>query len=154
MVQSFRHVLRGVDAAEVEPYVAEHRKRWWQGRHLMIKVRGDRLKAARPASRFSTPPVLRATVRPGASGAVLEGRLHRTVSLFLNLLFLVVAAMAAVVGSAGVRNDSTGLALGGFVTAALFCLVYLGLVVTGRLARRAEADMLRGELDRFFGLRD
>ena len=154
MPQSFRHVLRGFEASEVEAFVAAHRKRWWQGRHLAIKAKGDRLKAARPASKFSQPPVLKATVRPGGSGAVVEGRLHRGVSLFINLCILGAAAIAAVLGSAGVSNDSTALAVLGFVFAGLFVLVYLGLVVVGRLARDAEAAELKGDLDRFFGLRE
>ena len=155
MAQSFRHVLRGVDAAEVEQYVATHRKRWWQARPLIIKVRGDRIKASRPGSRSSQPPVLRGTVSPGPGGAVVEGTLRWGAAAGIHAIFLLVALMFAGIAGAAIADDSAPgwLVAFGVVTTILFVVVWLGMVVVGRLARDAEAHELRGALDEFFGLR-
>ena len=156
MAQSFRHVLRGVDAAGVEAYVAAHRKRWWQGRHLAIRVRGDRIKAARPGSRTSQPPVLRGTVRPGPSGAVLEGTLHRGAIAAVHAVFLLAALMFAVIAGFALADDTSPGWLVAFAVVAtvLLVAVWVGMVLAGRLARDAEAAELKGELDVFFGVRE
>ena len=155
MAQSFRHVLRGFDAAEVETYVARHRKRWWQGRHLMIKVSGDRIKADRPSTRASQPPVLRGTVRPSSGGALIVGTLHRGASVGIAYTMLCVALLAAGVAAAALSEGAPPwLSVGAVVTAVLFVLVFIGMRVSGVAAQDAEANELKGELDVFFGLRE
>ena len=154
MAQAFRHVLRGVDAADVEAYVAEHRHPWWRGRHFQITVRGDRIKATRPASRSHQPPVLRGTVRPGSGGAVVEGRLTRGAGAGFNVLFLVVGLLSAGVAWAAVADGAPlWLSVGASVSTAAFLTLFVALVRVGGQVKDAEANELRGELDRFFGLR-
>ena len=154
MAQAFRHVLRGFDAAEVEPYVAAHRRPWWRGRHFQITVRGDRIKATRPATRSYQPPVLRGTVRPSSGGAVVEGRLTRGASGCFNVLVLLVGLMSAGVAWAAFADGAPlWLSIGASVSALAFVALFVALVRVGGLVQEAEANELRGELDVFFGLR-
>lgn len=154
MAQAFRHVLRGIDAAEVEAYVAAHGKPWWRGRHFQITVRGDRIKAARPATRSSQPPVLRGTVRAGSGGTVVEGRLTRGASGCFNVLILLVGVMSAAVAWAAIADGAPlWLSIGASASTVAFVLLFVALVRVGGRVQEAEANELRGELDAFFGLR-
>jgi hypothetical protein len=154
VAQTFRHVLRGVDAAEVEAYVGAHRRPWWRGRHFSITVRGDRIKASRPASRSYQPPVLRGTVRAGSGGAVVEGRLTRGASGCFNVLILLVGLMSAGVAWAAIADGAPlWLSIGASASTVAFVALFVALVRVGGRVQEAEANELKGELDVFFGLR-
>jgi hypothetical protein len=157
MAQPFRHVLRGFDATEVEAYVAAHRRRWWQGRSLVISAQDGRVRAARIATRTNQPPVLRATVTPGPDGAVLEGTLTRRANVVVSTVYWFAALVMAVVAVGGVVGGAPWWLVVGATAAAA------GLVLLERSIRRlkrdpllaeGEANELRGELDVFFGLRE
>ena len=157
MDQNFRHVLRGVDAAEVEAYVAQHRRRWWQQRQLVISVHDGRIRAGCAPTANTMPPVLHGTVTPGPGGAVLEGTLTRrgetavSAAMWCAVAVLIMAAVVVLVG-----GGTLWLVLALAASAAVLAAVDRS---SRRLQRHpelqeGEANLLRGELDVFFGLRE
>jgi hypothetical protein len=154
VAQSFRHVLRGFDASEVEGYVAAHRRRWWQGRQLVIDVRDGHIRASRIATRTNQPPVLRGTVRSGPNGAVIEGTLTRGAGAVISGVFWCAAVLMGLLAVAAVVGHGPWWLV---LAAAVACA---GLVALERsiarlrgdaLLQEGEAGELRGELDVFFG---
>jgi Flp pilus assembly protein TadB len=157
VAQSFRHVLRGVDAAEVESYALEHQQPWWKPRQVSVKVRDGRIRASRVPGGLDTPPVLHGTVSPGPDGTVIEGTLTRGARRVVSAVYWFAAALMAVV-AVGVLVGGAPLWLALALAAAAVAFVAVERSIS-RLRRdgdleQVEADELRGELDVFFGVRE
>jgi hypothetical protein len=134
--------------------MAQSRRGSWWSKGLMLRVKGDRLKARiNERSRYSQTPTLVGRLVPAADGTHVVGTIRWTQQLFNLALWPTGAVACAVAGIALLRDGDVLDAL----LIGLFAVLFAGLSVLFvsifRSERESETKRLAEEIRRTFAQR-